>query len=268
MRRALGSALADDGCRLAVYCNRPEFIELHVVRGYLDSGKALAESIEVHYAQAFGECDFGASVEHKKCFRYIPDPNPDWEISYYRSLINVDGLVLMGGHSSALVTGVLAVRDRLPLLAVAAFEGSARAVWKLLSPDSHVVSAEHISLMGHEWSDDRAGRLTKCLLDQIRTRKREDHEAKQALRREMRWWGLDALLPGVAFLGAATMATAAIFWDKAPIVWFATFFLGTPLLGGRAGALMRDLWPSAKPRRNPSETPPGRRVCGSASHSS
>src|SRR5204863_9950889 len=112
---------------------RPTFIEAHVVRGYIGSGKSVPHSIEVRYPQKNddGNVPFPEETHQPDVFDFRLDPNPNWEVSFYTSLRDVDGIILLGGARSAFVTGVLAQIFGLPLAAIATFGGSAQAVWAL-----------------------------------------------------------------------------------------------------------------------------------------
>lgn len=65
---ALGRELAVTGFRISVYTSDPKFIEAHVVRGYVGSGKAAAGSIEVRFPD-------GSEAATSRSTRPTPPPS-------------------------------------------------------------------------------------------------------------------------------------------------------------------------------------------------
>jgi 3',5'-cyclic AMP phosphodiesterase CpdA len=164
----LGRRLAEAGMRIVVYSSNRQFIESYFVRGYLESGQAKKMSIEVRYPVDHDDYRlFPLYNKYPDCFHLCPDHHSSWEVSFYDSIHNVDGLVLLGGGSSTLVSGLLAITDRKPLISIADFGGSAETVWSLLNPNNHIATAEQIELMGRPWSSELAPALVKCLSGQV-----------------------------------------------------------------------------------------------------
>ena len=142
--REIGTELAKAGFGLVVYFSNPESLEPHVVSGYTT---ALAEgngSIRVRYANSQrGQIKFAEETDHQDLFDHRVFPGEDWEVPFYRSLAEKDGVdavLLLGGAISTLIAGQIAVARRLPILAVNTFDGSAATIWKQLaqaSPDNN-----------------------------------------------------------------------------------------------------------------------------------
>src|SRR5437588_9150003 len=107
---ALGKALAKKGLPLLVYFDEPIFLEAEVVHGYLDSGTAAVNSIEVRYPKKLDASNVPKpapfSQSKDPAFAFNPDENLEWEISFYRSLEEIGGMVVMQGGSSTLIAGV------------------------------------------------------------------------------------------------------------------------------------------------------------------
>src|SRR6266851_90575 len=106
--RAIGKELARRGCRLAVYDHTS--IEGDVVAGFLSATPPPKEqSIEIHYSVDTPQrADFPErKTGQENFFVEKPDTSKEWEVSYYRTLGKVDGLVLVGGGPSTLVTGLI-----------------------------------------------------------------------------------------------------------------------------------------------------------------
>jgi hypothetical protein len=89
----LGHELAVAGCRIMVYSGDPKFIEAHIVRGYVASGKACDGSIEVRFPDGSKAASFPEHQSHPSAFRFHPDTSRDWEVSFYRSLADADGVL-------------------------------------------------------------------------------------------------------------------------------------------------------------------------------
>ena len=53
-------------------------------------------------------------------------------MSYYRSLVEADGVLLVGGGRATFSTGLVALAFHIPALPVATFGGSAAKVWQAL----------------------------------------------------------------------------------------------------------------------------------------
>jgi hypothetical protein len=97
---ALGRALAEAGCRIIVYSSDEGFIEGDVVRGYVEVARdrvaERAQFIQIRYPS-----DYVPSFPEQAQYGDLFDPQPDvqevWEISYYVSLRDAHGILLMGG---------------------------------------------------------------------------------------------------------------------------------------------------------------------------
>jgi hypothetical protein len=121
----LGRELARQGFRLVVYSSGLHTFEIDVVRGYLSHPNTEPGAIQVRYSQHDVQPTFAEEAGNEDKFDFQPDFNPDWEFSFYQSLAHIDGMVMLGGGSWALIAGVVAMSHRKPLVACAAFGGSA-----------------------------------------------------------------------------------------------------------------------------------------------
>jgi hypothetical protein len=128
----LGRELAVQGCDLVVYSGAAGFAEGYVVRGYVESGAAGPKSIHVRSPMGATSAEFPEAVARRDLFDMRIDPSSDWEVSYYRSLIETQGLVLIGGGRSTLVTGLLRLTFGIPMVPVATFGGNAAKAWAAL----------------------------------------------------------------------------------------------------------------------------------------
>jgi hypothetical protein len=167
-------------------------------------------------------------------------PGVDWEAPFYRSLAEeegVDAVVLLGGATSTLIAGQIAVARRLPVLAINEFGGSAAKIWNQLaqaSPNANYPA----------WASRRAGELVKQL-------KKECTEAasrrQEARRREAALAAITAQRKQVAYASIAFAALlAALFlgmvYTPAPSAYPFVTFLGL-IFAGATGAMIRAvLW--------------------------
>src|SRR6185437_4380917 len=124
----LGKALAQKGCRILVYSSDAAFIEPDIVRGYVESKEAQPESIEVLYPMNQRPA-FPEEKDPKGLFHFTQDTHSEWEISFYRSLRDVDGVILMGGGTSTLIAGLVAMSFGKSIVACETFGGYASKIW-------------------------------------------------------------------------------------------------------------------------------------------
>jgi hypothetical protein len=113
----LGRALAKAGLPILVYHDDAIFIKAEVVRGYLDSGSAAVNSIEVRCPEKVDENNVPnpppfAKYQGHPSFMFHPDKHPEWEISFYRSLEEIGGMLVLQGGSSTLIAGLISINPR------------------------------------------------------------------------------------------------------------------------------------------------------------
>ena len=238
----LGKELAEKSYRIVVYSSNPAFIEADVVRGYVGSGKAQPNSIQVRYPQqnSDGNVPFFEESTRRDLFDPRLDPNPNWEVSYYASLNEVDGIVLLGGARSVFVTGVLAQIFTIPLVSIATFGGSAQAVWSLAG--NSLASAEERNLMARRsWHPDSAPGLVRSLGEQLKRRSAKAVQIEEDRQKKSGEHQKRAQIAGLLFLGSIACTALGMFLDKSPVLVFGLTFFLTPLLSGAAGAVTRTI---------------------------
>ncbi|MGC2110970.1 MAG: hypothetical protein WA655_15720 [Candidatus Korobacteraceae bacterium] len=236
---ALGHELAKAGMLILVYSSEDTFLEGPVVKGYVGSGAAGRRSIQVCYPLNGRKPQFPERTNNPKAFDWRPDNSPDWEVSFYQSLKNVDGVLLMGGGESTLIAGLVAMGYGKAVLAIPGFEGKACKVWETLMPGRDLVSADEKSIMARpDWSDDQAEECVKALQSQMDRKAEQEKQRKLEERRretKVTWHALVAL---VLFLLATVCILIA--WTKtfsSPVA-IALLFV-SPLLAGVAGSTIR-----------------------------
>jgi hypothetical protein len=158
---AIGVELARARCRLFVYSAEEHSIEPDVVEGYLSVSKE-RHSIEFRHPRGSGG-RFKAQDWPERPIKDRGDPTNEWEVSFYRSLKDADGVLLLGGRSTVLIAGHVSFALERPVAAVASFEGAAASVWGALKVEGHV-TAEEIDEMGQRWTDDSATNVVGSLV--------------------------------------------------------------------------------------------------------
>jgi hypothetical protein len=238
---AIGRELASAGCRILIFSTEPEFIESDVLRGYLASRKGTRASIQLRYPLSVPQPRRPEYADHDELFEWVPTQSGIWEVAYYRSVEDVDGMVLIGGGSSTLVGGLVAMGHHVPILSLAAFGGAASKVWESLSAEHGLATREEISFMARpQWTEESAKRCVQILMAQ-RERLRLESERKRL--EELRKGGAvtrQAILAMVLFLVA--LAAVPVAWAEQSsigyrgLLWLLFF---SPLLGGVSGATIR-----------------------------
>ncbi|MFF0313217.1 hypothetical protein ACFYPH_01010 [Micromonospora sp. NPDC005252] len=177
----LGAALANQGCRIVVYSGDPEYLERDVVRGYIRSGRAMPGSILVRgrYQQ---DVDFEEVQRHPELFTVVPESTDDWEVSFYRSLLTADALLLVGGERSTFIAGLIGLSRRIPVAAVAAFGGAAEKVWQRLSTERGVATEEEVALLARPWQPGAAEPIVAALCAQVQRRTEQERASREAER--------------------------------------------------------------------------------------
>lgn len=149
---------------LAARGNRDLALE-RAAGGYFSSEKAAAGSIQVRHPDGV-PCAFPEMRPHDHLFRDRPDVSRSWEVSFYRSLFDADGVLLIGGGQSTLVAGLIAISAKTPLVAVAAFGGKAREVREALARAQNGATENEVELMGRGWRPGIETELVNALLAQ------------------------------------------------------------------------------------------------------
>ena len=240
----LGRELAKSGYRIVVYSSAPAFIEADIVRGYIASNQAIPKSIEIRYPQSIGQGNppsFPEQQTHSSIFDERPDTHPHWQVSFYASLKDASGVLLLGGAGSALIAGVVAQSYRIPLISIATFGGSAQNVWALSL--GNLVTEEERSIMGSPtWRADSAEKLIKALGDQRQRLLAEEVRIRQAQQLEQKALRNRAIAAGALVLSAVMLTILGTFRAAPSPTLFGLFFFGTPLLAGASGGVARNLF--------------------------
>ncbi|MFJ2008302.1 hypothetical protein [Streptomyces chartreusis] len=241
--RLLGRELARAGCDVAVFSSRPTYIERDVVHGYAEACTAEAPGRVAAYPPRHRDVDFALPSGSCVTLDLVRDTSGEWEVAYYRTLLEADGVLLVGGGQSTRIAGIIALSQRIPVLPVAAFGGGAGQVWVNLDKVRNDAGDDDIALMGDDWRPGSAARLVACLLAQRRRRQ----EAEEAVRRGARAgaWRLNSGLAVavLCLLGALGLLVGAGAPGPATAQRLAVF-VTAPLLAAVGGALIRHTFES------------------------
>jgi len=169
--RSLGAALAKRGHGLVVY--DANFIESDVVEGYVSANPtadAMDPPILIRQPQDGKIVPFKEEASQPALFERRADKTGLWEVSFYRSLADSDGLILIGGAFSTQIAGQVAIGARIPVLALERTGGSARTVWKTIAPGIDLPSIAEHALMARASTPDVVSAWVNALEAQRRRR--------------------------------------------------------------------------------------------------
>jgi hypothetical protein len=178
----IGTALAKAGWRIAVYGSDPDYIERDVVKGYIAAGIKKPKSITCIYPRDV-DIDFEDMNSNMDYFKFQKDMASDWEVSFYRSIITVDAMLLFGGKNSAFIAGQMALSYNLPVVAIASFPGSARKVWfEHLSKKPGNIDDMDLQVMG-TWTPDSPAEIIDSLNRQYQKSQNKTQEEKEKIKK-------------------------------------------------------------------------------------
>jgi hypothetical protein len=166
----LGSELAKQGWSIAVYSSDKTLIEADIVQGFISQGTGSDGSITCYYPRG-ANISFPEMASHSALFRAVIDPSDDWEVSFYRSLEKVDGILVLGGGPTTLIAWHIALTKGLPVVAIAEFGGSSTKLWQYLSSERERFQDEDIQTMAR-WTSHSAA---ECIASLVR-----QHERRQS----------------------------------------------------------------------------------------
>jgi hypothetical protein len=208
-----------DAGHILVFSSDPAFVEYDVVRGYLASKtKKEPGAIEVRYPP-----NLAGLFPGEKPGNELFDRKPlgrEWEVSFYPSLADVDGLLLIGGGYTTKVAGLIAIGARTPLLLLAGFGGAAEDILESLRTDRHSIATENeLNLMAQQtWTDNSAARCIDALLMQASRRLALEKQAELLESERKRTQALTtlAVTGSVLFVAVLLAITEAWHSDQLP----------------------------------------------------
>lgn len=268
----LGRQLAHQGCHIVVYSSYPHLFEVDVVRGYVEikNTKPEPDCIQVRFSKKFGRPAFNEEDGNKDLFRFIADSNAEWEVSFYRSLREVNGVLVLGGGPSSMIAGVVAVGHRKPIVVSAHFGGYAEKIWELLPSQQTLLTEREISLMADKWHPALGERYVQILVRQAKQLEDEQtdlaakaklqeeeiiaryelqlEEALKAERDNRKEAKVYAIISMLAFLLALSMWVIALGVGGLSVLWLVIFLAVAPLAAGVSAATIRVVFDTALKR--------------------
>ncbi|MET7964007.1 hypothetical protein [Micromonospora zamorensis] len=237
--REIGRALAEAGCDLIMFSARHGYAEPAIAEGYAQAcrpnapGRIVLRSLR-HRASEFTVPDNGAVILDVE-----PDSSDMWEISFYRSILNADGVVLIGGGRTTKIAGIIGVASGIPIAPVAAFGGEAAHVWGELDKSRNDVLQDELAKFGGPWRSNSAQNVAASLLGQML--RREERHRSEFLQSSAfaRNTGVGLAVATVALLAA--LASIILIGDAGkPDTRMMALLLMGPMLAAIAGAIVRD----------------------------
>lgn len=237
---ALGRELAKAGLRILVYSSGANFLEGHIVKGYVASRLANRRSVQVRYPLHGPKPEFLEQQSNDEVFDWRPDYSQDWEMSFYQSLNEVNGILLMGGGESTKIAGMVAMGHGVAMLPLAGFGGATARVWETLRPGRDLPTGDEISLMARPgWSDEYAADCVKMIKNQLVRKAELARQGRIEERRKevsISWHAFSAV---IVFILAVAAAAIAFAWEGIPIYPLIALLFFSPLLAGVAGSTIR-----------------------------
>jgi hypothetical protein len=228
--KALGAQIARRGHGLAVY--DANFIEADAVEGFVAEAPKISRAhraIVVRQPQDGKLVPFKEEATHPALFDRRADQTGFWEGSFYRSLADSDGVILLGGGNATLVVGQLALGARIPVIALAATGGSASVVWKSIAPGIDLPSVDEHARMAQRLSAD----VVSAWIDALEAQRRRRYAVETG---PILWHAVYAsalfILALVAALGSHLLPELAQAARKAML-------LASMPIAGAAGAAIR-----------------------------
>ncbi|MGW2395587.1 hypothetical protein ACWCYY_03440 [Kitasatospora sp. NPDC001664] len=241
--RQLGRELALAGFDLAVFSSKPKYVEQHVVTGYAEAFESGAGGRVIGFAPRHRRLEFELPPGSTLAVEVVRDTSGEWEVSYYRTLMNADGVLLVGGGQSTRVAGIVAMAQRVPVLPVAAFGGGAGEVWVNLDKVRNDAVDGDVAVMGEDWTGSAAGRLVASLAGQVERRRARAAEEERA-ERSGRWRsGVGVAVSAVFLLAALALLVTAGGPGPAGVRSLGVL-VGAPLCAAGAGAVIRNSFES------------------------
>lgn len=196
-------------------------------------------------------------IPDREYFNEKVDASSDWEVSFYRSLSKVDGLLVLGGGPSTLIAGQIALSLDLPIVAIAFFGGTALKIWQQhLSAKPAFIDNSDVQVMAR-WNNNSADQCIQSLANQyIRRQSKAATEEKelQAIKEKSLRWDEHLLQKGEdkarTVLAATALGIFVIFLilglitNPRPWLYSLVTILGL-CVAGRMGATVRMLTPTA-----------------------
>ncbi|MEU4510911.1 hypothetical protein AB0G05_15575 [Nonomuraea wenchangensis] len=235
----IGRELAVRGCPIIVHSSQDDFVERHVVRGYVASGQAKPKSIHAWGRYSHKDGHFPEVADHRELFDLQPDAAMDWEVSFYRSILIADGVLLLGGGRSTYIAGLISLSRRIPLVAVAYFGGGGEKIWAYAKREPNHATPAELAAMAESWHSGSAAEIAGSLIDQ-HTRRLSAHGLAERKRKHADRRTSQSLIIafGLLLLALGTIPLSYS-WMPGSGPGLAALFMA-PLFAATCGAIVRN----------------------------
>jgi hypothetical protein len=152
-----------------------------------------------------------------------------WEVSFYRSLADSDGVILMGGANSTSIAGQVAIGARIPILVLERTGGSASTVWKTIAPGIDLPTIDEHARMARSVTAESVSGWVDAL--EAQRRRRYAVESGPIL------W--HAVYASVLFILSLCASLGSHLIPELPEAAGKAFLFTSTLLAGAAGAAIR-----------------------------
>jgi len=161
-------------------------------------------------------------------------------VAFYRSVPDVDGIILIGGGRSVLITGLIALSRPVPIVSVATFGGNALKVWRLLARETTLFQAVDLAAMAPPtWDDACAARLVESL-DRQRRQQLEARAARQRAARHADSVRLrQSIVAAMLFIASVVTVPLGLLGLRPGSLALLFLLFCTPLVAGASGATIR-----------------------------
>lgn len=235
----LGRELATRGCDIMVYNSDAErYVEADLVRGYVASGAARPGSIQIRAPHSSRGLQFEEAKQHRALFDPRPDTSGDWEVSYYRSLVEADGVLLVGGGWATYGTGLILIAFGIPAVPVATFGGNAEKVWQALDRVRNHAHDEDLRAMVADWDEQSAASLVTSLLNQRDRRAGQAETTRLDQRKADKQATISLAVAAVLILLGLATIPAVYAWTPGTAGNLAAL-IAAPVLVAPSGAIIR-----------------------------
>jgi hypothetical protein len=245
----LGRELAKQGFRILVYSSDPRFIEADFVQGFASVAEVKPKSIQIRYPIK-NNTQFKEQATQPQLFDVRPETG-DWEVSFYRSLQEIDGVILIGGGTPTLIAGLFAIKNGTPLLPLAAFGAKARSVWDLATSENLLVTPAEIAQMADWQPQSSAEAWVKILSNQQQARLQVEEKKQRREKAQSQTAQGYALFSVASFAAAVAIAWAGLSGMVTAYSTLLGLLFFCPLLAGSSGAAIRAAfeWTQATPTK-------------------
>jgi hypothetical protein len=237
--RELGRELANAGFDLVVYSSRSDFIERDVVDGYIRSDHVRPGSVRALSRYGFDDADFASTGQVREIVTHVRDSSTDWEVSFYRSLLGVDGVVLLGGGRSTLIAGLIALSQQIALVPIACFGGGAEKAWFQMSREPNFATEDDIAKAAADWTDESAKAVVSSIIGQ-RQRKGEAADRLQKARYHAEKSRVRGLIAGLICLLVSLGTIPASYVSRPATASSIILLIAAPLFAATCGSIVRN----------------------------